>query len=152
MKEHGIAASQDGFSLLEVLIALAILAVGLLGLAMFQVTAIQGNASAGDAVAATYYGQGKMETLQLVPYDNLANSDYGISSDNNVASDNMIRSITDSRQTIVSKKGQRYYCMWAVTRVPSTPTLKMIRVWVYWWDQRGRSHTVQLVTHRGKVS
>ena len=146
MKERGITASQEGFSLLEVLIALTILAVGLLGLALFQITAIQGNASASDTVAATYYGQDQMERLQMVPFDNLASSPYGISGG---LPDNAILSITDSNQTTVSKKGQRYYRVWAVSNV--TPTLKMIRLWVYWWDPRGRPHTVQLVTQRGKV-
>jgi len=147
MKEHGIPATQGGFSLLEVLIALTVLAVGLLGLALFQVTAIQGNSSASDTVAATYYGQDQMERLQLVPFDNLVSSPYGISGG---LPDNTLQSITDSDQTNVSKKGQRYYRVWAVSNV--TPTLKMIRLWVYWWDQRGRPHTVQLVTQRGKVS
>jgi len=148
MKEHGIPASQGGFSLLEVLIALTILAVGLLGLALFQVTAIQGNASASDTVAATYYGQDQMERIQLVPFDNLASSPFGITG---VLPDNAaIQSITDNNQTTVSKKGLRYYRVWAVSNV--TPTLRMIQVWVYWWDQRGRSHTVQLVTLRGRVS
>ena len=151
MREQGTPESQGGFSLLEVLIALTVLAVGLLGLAMFQVTAIQGNASASDTVAATYYGQDQMERLQLVPYDNLASSPPpGISGDNVVV--NEIRSITDSDQTTVSKKGQRYYRVWSVSAVPATPTLKMIRVWVYWWDQRGIPHTIQFVTQRGKVS
>lgn len=151
MKARVIPESQGGFSLLEVLIALTILAVGLLGLALFQVTAIQGNASASDTVAATYYGQDQMERLQIVPYDNLASSPPpGISGDNVVIGE--IQSITDSNQFTVSKKGQRYYRVWAVTAVPSTATLKMIRVWVYWWDQRGRPHSVQLVTQRGKVS
>jgi hypothetical protein len=90
-----------------------------------------------------------MERLQMVPFDNLASSPSGISADNNVEL-SAIRSITDSNQTTVSKKGQRYYRMWAVTNV--TPTLKMVRLWVYWWDQRGRPHTVHLVTQRGKVS
>jgi len=147
MKENGIPASQGGFSLLEVLIALSVLAIGLLGLAMFQVTAIQGNSSASDTVAATYYGQDQMERLQLVPFDNLVSSPYGISGG---LPDNTIQSITDSEQTTASKKGQRFHRVWAVSNV--TPTLKMIRLWVYWWDQRGRPHTVQLVTQRGKVS
>ena len=150
MKVHGIPATEGGFSLLEVLIALTVLAVGLLGLAMFQITAIQGNASASDTVAATYYGQDQMERLQLVPYDNLVSSPFGISG--GLPDNAAIQSITDSDQTTVSKKGLRYYRMWAVTAVPATATLKMIRVWVYWWDQRGRSHTIQLVTQRGKVS
>jgi type IV pilus modification protein PilV len=148
MKEQGIAASQEGFSLLEVLIALTVLAIGLLGLALFQVTAIQGNASANDTVAATYYGQDQMERLQLVPFDNLASSPYGISG--GLPADNTIRSITDGNQTTVSKKGQRYYRVWAVSNV--TSTRKMIQLWVYWWDQRGRPHNVHLVTQRGKVS
>lgn len=147
MSKHGITPSEDGFSLLEVLIALTILAVGLLGLALFQVTAIQGNASANDTVAATYYGQDQMERLQLVPFDNLASSPYGISGG---LPDNAVRSITDGNQTTVSKKGQRYYRVWAVSNM--TPTLKRIRLWVYWWDQRDRPHTLQLVTQRGKVS
>lgn len=148
MNGRGIAASQGGFSLLEVLIALTVLAVGLLGLALFQVTAIQGNASASDTVAATYYGQDQMERLQLVAFDNLVSSPFGISS--GLPDNAAIPSITDSDQTTVSKKGQRYYRVWAVSTV--TPTLKMIRVWVYWWDGRGKPHTVQLVTQRGKVS
>jgi type IV pilus assembly protein PilV len=148
MKEHGIPASQGGFSLLEVLIALMILAVGLLGLALFQVTAIQGNASASDTVAATYYGQDQMERIQLVPFDNLASSPFGITGF--LPDNSAIQSITDSNQTTVSKKGLRYYRVWAVSNV--TPTLRMIQVWVYWWDQRGRSHTVQLVTLRGRVT
>ena len=65
---------------------------------------------------------------------------------------NEIRSITDSNQTTVSKKGQRYYRVWAVSPATAPSTLKMIRVWVYWWDQRGTPHTIQLVTQRGKVS
>jgi hypothetical protein len=89
-----------------------------------------------------------MERLQLVPFGNLDNSAFGISG--GLPDNTAIQSITDSDQVTVSKKGQRYYRVWAVSNV--TPTLKMIRIWVYWWDQRGRSHTVQLVTQRGNVS
>lgn len=148
MKRLGIAASEEGFSLLEVLIAMTVLAIGLLGLALFQTTAIRGNASANDTVTATYYGQDQMERFQLVPFDNLASSPYGISG--GAPDDNTIRSITDPNQTTVSKKGLRFYRVWAVSTL--TPTRKLIQLWVYWWDDRGRPHNVHLATQRGRVS
>ena len=83
---------QEGFSLIEVLIALVILAVGLLGLAMFQVTAIKGNAIASKWTVATELAQDRLEKFRHVNWaviqDNVpstgfipgmqpAQSDYG---------------------------------------------------------------------------
>jgi prepilin-type N-terminal cleavage/methylation domain-containing protein len=62
------AFTENGFTLLEALIAIAILSVGLLALARLQIEATQGNAFAFDMTEAT-----NCATLTI---DDFLNSDY----------------------------------------------------------------------------
>jgi type IV pilus assembly protein PilV len=50
-----------GFTLLELMFALAIIAVGLLAMARMQISAIQGNALGGKMSTAVALGQNQME-------------------------------------------------------------------------------------------
>ena len=59
---------KEGFSLIEVLVALVILAVGLLGLALFQTTAIKGNAIASKWTVATELAQDRLERFRHVDW------------------------------------------------------------------------------------
>lgn len=63
-----IKNNNAGYSLLEVLIALAILAVGILGVATMQVSAIQGNSKGRQVSEATRVAEGLMEVLLARPY------------------------------------------------------------------------------------
>ena len=54
-----------GFSLIEVMVALAILSFGLLGVAAMQGVAIQGNAFAKDITVATSAAQEILERIRL---------------------------------------------------------------------------------------
>lgn len=54
---------QDGFTLLEVLVALLIFSIGLLAAASMQVMAIRGNYHSAALTEASYWATGQMERL-----------------------------------------------------------------------------------------
>jgi type IV pilus assembly protein PilV len=64
-----VEGNQRGFTLIEVLIAMAIFAVGILALAGLQVTYIGGNASAQMQTEATALGAQVVEHLKSLPFD-----------------------------------------------------------------------------------
>lgn len=61
--------SQAGFSLIELLIAVVILAIGLLGLAQLQVTAIRTNAQSMTSTAARAIAQKLVEDVAAMDAD-----------------------------------------------------------------------------------
>lgn len=58
-----------GFSLLELLIAVTILAVGLLAVAGLQTTAIKGNSHGNTISQATSLAEDRIETIRNTDYD-----------------------------------------------------------------------------------
>jgi type IV pilus modification protein PilV len=61
---------QGGFTLIEVLIALTIFAVGLLAIAAMQTSAIRMNSTAGNISELSALGMDRLEGLIGLPYDN----------------------------------------------------------------------------------
>ena len=59
-------SNQNGFTLLELLIALTILTIGLLGLAGLHIAAIQGNVSGFKISTATAVAQERIEELKAL--------------------------------------------------------------------------------------
>jgi type IV pilus modification protein PilV len=59
---------QGGFTLIEVLIALTIFAVGLLAIAAMQTSAIQMNSTAGNLTDLSTLGMDRLEGLIGLPY------------------------------------------------------------------------------------
>jgi len=63
--------SSFGFSLIEVMIALVVLLVGMLGVIGMQYYAVTGNASSRELRIATNLGQEFVERIKSTPYTNL---------------------------------------------------------------------------------
>ena len=61
-----VISNQKGFTLLELLIALVILAIGLLGLAGLHIAAIKGNVSGFKISAASAVAQQRIEELKAM--------------------------------------------------------------------------------------
>ena len=67
--------NENGYTLIEVLIALTIFAVGLLAVAGMQTSAIRMNSTAGNLTNLTTWGMDKIEELIALPYsDDLLDS------------------------------------------------------------------------------
>ena len=63
---------EAGFTLLEVIIAISILTVGLLGVATMQTAAIRGNDAAYRITESVTWAQDRLEHLLALPYDSLS--------------------------------------------------------------------------------
>ncbi len=115
--------NKKGFTLIEVLIGLTILAVGLLVIAGMQMTSITGSSFSHHVSQATILAQDKIEELKNLPYSMLTSQDYATVPD-----------------TVFSRKVD-------VVEDPGN-SIKAITVTVKWTDQLERS--IFLSTLRSK--
>jgi len=109
----------NGFSLIETLISIVILAVALLALAGLMVTTTR-NSSAGSHVAeASIYAQGALETLRVARWAN----------------------IVGGNDTVTGSNGIRYNRVWTVTIQPPPPNdvLRVVSIRVMWTDSKTHS-------------
>jgi len=69
-KENKIKSSykERGFTLIEVLIAMAIFSIGILGVGTMQLRSTGGNTNARIGTEASVWAQDRVETLMLLPY------------------------------------------------------------------------------------
>jgi len=68
-KVRSVKGGEGGFTILEVVIAISILSVGLLGVAIMQTTAIRGNDDAYRVSESTTWAQDRLEALMALPYN-----------------------------------------------------------------------------------
>jgi prepilin-type N-terminal cleavage/methylation domain-containing protein len=116
-----------GFSLIEVMIALVILAVALLGLAGLMVTTTKNNSFGGHITEAATFAQDKLEQLRATP--------FGMIALNTMQTDNPVGST-----------GITYTRSWVA--VPNIPppgnTLDVITITVSWADTI--PHSINMVS------
>lgn len=116
--KHGINKKQSGFTLIEVMIALVILAAGLLALATMQIVSIRSNAFSSEMTYSTMLAQQRLEILKNLPFNDgaLADGDHALP------------------QQIIGDKGIAYSVSWVVE--DTATDMKTIDLTVQWQSPR----------------
>jgi type IV pilus modification protein PilV len=109
----------DGFTLIEVLIAIIVLVIGLLGVVGVATTVISGNTLARELTTATTLAQDKIEELKSADYATITTGD-------------------DTQESIYTRT-------WTVTADSPVAGMKTISVAVS-FSWKGTTHTVTLKT------
>lgn len=144
---EGSLSNRSGHTLLELVIALAILSIGMLGIGLLQMTAIRGNSFAGVSSIASRYAQDQVEIFRGGSFERI-DSSPGITEGGRP--DYAAIPNTPGISSVLTGNGIRIYRVWAVFR--TTQTLKTISVWSCWKDERGKWHSVHLATQQGDLS
>ncbi len=107
--------NQKGFTLVEIMVAISIIAIGLLGLVSVTVMVIKGNTFSKTMTTATTLANDKMEQLKKTGYASLASG-------------------ADTAQSIYTRT-------WTVTQDSPAAGMKTVVVTVQWtWE--GVAHNV----------
>ena len=120
-----ISRNRKGFTLIEVLVGLVILAVGLLAIAGMLLTSVKGNYFSNHLTQAGYIAQDRLEFLKTIPI-----------------SDPLLSSGTHPEAPVTSS-GQVFSRSFTVV---VNGNLRTITYTVTWND--GRDHTVSFTTMR----
>lgn len=75
MEKFRVIMDDTGFTLLEVMFAGVVLAVGLLGMMAMQLSAIQGNGYGMKLTEAAERIESRMEAIRGMPYDSIQNEE-----------------------------------------------------------------------------
>jgi len=137
MKLHGrntLAGSDSGFTLLEVLIAMAILGVGLLSIAVAQLTAIKVSSRSKNLQQAMFLAREQMDDLEALPLNSPVLAAAGTVDDPG----NPLKANADPDDATTYNR--------SVTVAPNVPSagLAQITVTVVWNSPQGGTRQVQL--------
>jgi prepilin-type N-terminal cleavage/methylation domain-containing protein len=127
---------EAGFTLLEVVVAMGILATGLLAVAAAQLTAIRMSARSKNLMHATHLAQAQMEAFQALPQASLPATG---NDPNNPIALNLTSDPNNPDATTFNRS-------WVITPNDPSPGITKVTVQVDWFDDKvstTRSTTLQ---------
>jgi type IV pilus assembly protein PilV len=136
-------SNEKGFSLIEILIAITVFAIGILAIGKMQIAAIKGNSFANDLTKATTLAQDRMEKLIGLSYidplnnDTNGNGDTGLDADANATVDH-------------NDVDGMYNIFWNIAENCPIDNTKKIRVIVTWKD-KGEQKKVKITSMKADV-
>jgi prepilin-type N-terminal cleavage/methylation domain-containing protein len=145
----GGISSQEGYTLVEILIAIAILAFGLMAVATMQITAIKTNAIASGISQGLTLGQTKVEELMNLSYNHLELLDTDGDGtgqdldDDGVDDDGDNFGLDDTTGADGSAANGRYTTYWNIAVDEPVISSKTIRV-IVTWTEKGRNKRINL--------
>ena len=139
---------QEGYTLVEILIAITVLAFGLLAVATMQVTAIKTNAIASGISQGLTLGQAKVEELMNMSYSALSDTDLDgtdeDADDDGIDDDGGNFGLNDTGDDSDNEEPNgRYTIYWNVAVNEPVISSKTIRV-IVTWTQKGRNKRIKL--------
>ena len=139
---------EEGYTLIEILIAIAILAFGLLAVATMQVTAIKTNAIASGISQGLTLGQTKVEELMNLAYSALNDTDLDgtdeDADDDGIDDDGGNFGLNDTGNDSDNEEPNgRYTIYWNVAVNEPVISSKTIRV-IVTWTEKGRNKRIKL--------
>ena len=133
---------QRGFSLVEVMVALGILATGLLAVAAAQLYAMRGGSSGRHSTNAAEFAQAQVENFQRMAW-----ADPNLAATGGWFPAAPVQVTTDIQTDAAPVTEQTYALQWRITNVSGS--LKSIDVRVQWNEPErpNRSYTVTTMRH-----
>ncbi len=140
------AGKRRGFTLLEVMIAFTILAVGVLALAPLTVFMLKGNLNTKHLNQARLLAEQYAERVRALDYEDAFLADDGDTTD---LSDVQT---PDHSDTVVID-GQQYVVMWNIAKDLPMRGIKSVNIIVQWKSPiDDRTHRVNFLTYKAAVS
>jgi len=121
-----IATSQIGFTLLEVLVAIVILTIGLLGTAGLTTGVIRGNHYSKNITSATAAGQTLLESVKSSGYTNATSANFP--------------------NDTVTMGGMTFTRTTTITNSSPAANMKTVSVTVSWTESKNTARSVNLQT------
>jgi len=135
-----LVGRQQGFTLHETLISIALITVGILGFAMSTSGVIRGNYFSANVTIATHLAEDKIEELKV------QNSPDNV---NNCSGSAVGPGVPDLNITATGGGRGIYNRCWIVSDSPLGAGLKRIDVTVSWQDYLSRSITLSTLVYKG---